>query len=128
MPLGGGELMARWWAVAETGRADGRDRQQARRRAQRQGEEAFLQQILTLARLCHWACYHTRDSRRSDAGWPDLVLCKPPRLLIRELKRDGEVPTAAQQAWLRALRACGVDAAVWRPADWEAIARSLQET
>jgi hypothetical protein len=82
--------------------------------------------VLKLARLCHWATYHTRYSLGSDAGWPDLVLCKPPRLLIRELKREGEGATAEQTAWLTALRACGMDCGIWRPGDWDEIERILQ--
>lgn len=68
--------------------------------------------------------YHTRDSRGSYAGWPDLVFvrnpqdgCPSPPPLFRELKRQGGKTTAAQDAWLGALQAAGMDAGVWYPDD-----------
>ena len=117
--------MTRWWPVAETGRADGRDRQQARRQQQRV-EEAWQRQVLKLARLYHWRYYHTWLSMHSAAGFPDLVLVKGPRLIFAELKRDGEAPTAAQRAWLADLAAVpGVEVAVWRPRDAQQVADIL---
>lgn len=107
------------WPTA--GRPDGRDVARARR----QEEERLLQTIKTAARLLHWEVYHTRDARGSDPGWPDLVLCQPPRLLIRELKADGAYPDRRQRAWLAALRACGLDVGVWRPSMWDAIMLTL---
>jgi hypothetical protein len=45
--------------------------------------EAALQALVVgVAQLYGWAHYHTHDSRRSDEGWPDLVLCRPPRLVV----------------------------------------------
>ena len=34
--------------------------------------------------------------------------------------------SVAQNAWLEALEACGLEVHVWRPADWEAIVARLQ--
>lgn len=62
--------------------------------------------------------YHTYRSTRSPAGWPDEVLMGPRGVLFRELKRQRENPTRAQQAWLDGLAANGLDADVWRPEDW----------
>jgi hypothetical protein len=56
-----------------------------------------------------------------DKGHPDLVLVRPPRLVYAELKSDAGRLAAEQQAWLADLRACGVEAYVWRPGDWDAI-------
>lgn len=63
--------------------------------------------------------YHTRDSRGSDQGWPDLVIGggRSGRVIFRELKREGKDPTPAQRAWLGILTAAGLDAGVWRPSD-----------
>ena len=71
--------------------------------------------------------FHVRWSMGSDAGFPDLVLIrrKDKRLLFRELKRDGKNPTPRQAAVLELMTACGLDAAVWRPADLERIGREL---
>jgi hypothetical protein len=61
--------------------------------------------------------FHTFDSRRSPAGFPDLVLARGPELLFVELKSASGHPTAEQTAWLQALRETGVRAEIWRPAD-----------
>jgi hypothetical protein len=62
--------------------------------------------------------YHTKDSRGSAKGFPDLVLLGPSGLLFRELKTSKGRITAEQQEWLDDLTAIGHDAAVWRPIDW----------
>jgi hypothetical protein len=59
--------------------------------------------------------YHTHDSRRSGAGFPDWCFCGPGGVLFRELKRQGKKPTPAQDEWLCALTDAGQDAGVWRP-------------
>lgn len=61
--------------------------------------------------------YHTWRSIHSPAGFPDDVIVGD-RVLYRELKREREHPTAAQQEWLDRLAATGADVAVWRPSDW----------
>jgi hypothetical protein len=61
--------------------------------------------------------YHTHDSRRSHSGWPDWVLSGKCGVIFRELKRQDGKPTRAQQEWLDALTAAGMDAAVYRPSD-----------
>lgn len=82
--------------------------------------------LIPLARLKGWRVYFTQRSDRSPAGFPDCWFVRNGRLLVRELKRDGKEPTAAQTAWLEALRAAGVDAQVWRPADWPTIQAELE--
>lgn len=83
--------------------------------------------MLQLAGLCGWTLrYHTFDSRRSDPGWPDLVLFRPPaELIVVELKTDTGKVTPAQQAWLDALCACDIEAVVWRPRDFPAVTSRL---
>ena len=81
-------------------------------------EKRFQQQVLELARLCGWAAYHTHDSRRSSAGFPDLVLTRRPRVIFAELKSDRGAPSPAQRAWIDELRACGQEAYIWRPEHW----------
>lgn len=80
-------------------------------------EAAFLGAIRDLAKTLGYATYHTYRSDRSEPGFPDLVLMRPPLLLFRELKTDRGRLTAPQRRWLEELIACGQDAAVWRPAD-----------
>jgi hypothetical protein len=59
--------------------------------------------VVQAARLFGWMVQWTHDSRHSPAGWPDLVLCRGPRLLAVELKRDGKKLTPAQVEWSAAL-------------------------
>lgn len=89
-------------------------------------EEEFLQMVRRLAKAGGWTTYHTRDSRKSDAGFPDLVLLRGPRLLWRELKTDTGRLTAAQEGWRDVLLAGGHDWKLWRPADWDAIVAELR--
>jgi hypothetical protein len=87
-------------------------------------ERAWQGQVLQLAALYRWTAYHTFDSRRSQPGFPDLVLCRD-RVLFRELKTDRGRLTGDQERWLEALRAAGADACVWRPADLDRVAAEL---
>lgn len=64
------------------------------------------------------AAYHTHDSRRSNPGWPDVVLVGARGAIFRELKTAKGKTTPMQDYWLEALVEAGQDAAVWRPADW----------
>ena len=85
--------------------------------------------MIKLSRLLGWMCFHTHDSRRSEPGFPDLVLVKSGRPVIyAELKTDTGKPTPAQRDWLDALnKAEGTRAFLWRPADLEDIAAILGE-
>ncbi len=89
-------------------------------------EADWLAWVRQLARLNGWTSYHTHDSRRSDAGFPDLVLVRPPELVIAELKTEGGRVTVAQDCWLAALQACGIEAQVWRPSDADAVVARLR--
>jgi ribosomal protein L37E len=94
-------------------------------------ETRFQNAVLTVAQLCGWRAYHTHDSRRSAAGFPDLVLVRPPRVIFAELKTRTGRASPAQLDWLQLLRDCpGVETYLWRPADWDTgeIVRRLKET
>lgn len=80
-------------------------------------EDELLATVRDMAATLGWRTYHTHDSRRSEGGWPDLVMAGHGRLLIRELKSMTGIVTPEQDAWLAALVAADVDAGVWRPAD-----------
>ena len=92
-------------------------------------EKVFQQCVENLAVRAGWRCYHTYDSRRSQPGFPDLVLVHAGRglLLFRELKTQTGKLTPAQRHWLADLKAAGSDVAVWRPLDWhtDVIRRTL---
>jgi hypothetical protein len=110
--------------------APGRQLEQApaRKVLDRHVTEGMLQrQILDLAALRGWLAYHPYDSRHSEAGWPDLALCRPPRLVLVELKSATGRVSAAQRRWGDQLGACpGVECYLWRPGDWDRIVEVLR--
>jgi hypothetical protein len=61
-------------------------------------------------------------------GWPDLFLVRPrdARVLVLELKRQTERPTADQDWVLEQLALCGLDVMVVRPSDLEQLADVLR--
>lgn len=93
-------------------------------------EAQLLDNVRKLSLLLGWLFYHTHDSRRSDAGWPDAVLLnvRQRRIIFAELKtRTGRV-RPMQDAWLAALAAIGMETAIWRPEHWRdgTIERALK--
>lgn len=89
-------------------------------------EAAFQSWVRTTAKRCGWVAYHTHDSRRSDKGFPDLVLVRGTTMLAVELKTAEGKVSAEQIEWLRRLgRVTSVRVAVWRPADREGILDAL---
>lgn len=78
-------------------------------------EAQFQASILDCASKLGYRTYHNPDSRRSTSGWPDIVLCKPPRLIFLELKTMKGRVRDEQYAWIEALRECGVEARIVRP-------------
>ena len=79
-------------------------------------ERDFLAQVRDLAKLYRWRTYHTWTSIRSEQGWPDLALCRPPRLILAELKTTKGKTTSHQDEWLGLLAQCpGVECYLWRP-------------
>ena len=92
-----------------------------------EAEEHLQQQIMDLATLTGWLCYHTHTSRFSPSGFPDLVLVRGDRLVVAELKSAVGKLTREQQMWLEALQASGhVEMYTWRPADWAQIEGALR--
>lgn len=90
-------------------------------------EADLREQIRTLCNVYGWLMYFTHNSRRSPAGFPDLVLAHPEkgRVIYAELKSDNGRVTPEQVSWLDALSACGQETYVWRPDDITEIARLL---
>lgn len=80
--------------------------------------EAQLQSaVLDVAERYGWLAYHTHDSRRSQPGFPDLVMVKRKRVLYVELKQSGKYPTAEQREWLQALYQADQEVGLWYPQD-----------
>lgn len=77
--------------------------------------------VVHLARVCGWRLYHTRDSRRSNPGFPDLTLVRRERLIFAELKAEKGKLSKDQDDWLAALDAIpAAEVYVWRPSDFDA--------
>jgi hypothetical protein len=81
-------------------------------------------------RHAHFRPLHTAKGWRTpvsgDAGFPDLVLVRPPRVIFAELKVGA--PVSPQQAdWLSDLgRVPGVESYIWRPTDWDQVVELLK--
>ena len=100
-------------------------------------EAQFQDMVIKLAKLYGWRVYHTYDSRRSVAGFPDLTLvrAKTGQLIMAELKTDTGRQTPEQLDWMEDLSkvaacdkcTCGhFSVAIWRPRDWEFIKQTLE--
>jgi hypothetical protein len=112
------------------------------RRLLKQSEKSFQRQVIDLARLRRWVVAHFRPALDRDgrwktpvqadgAGFPDLVLVRPPWILFVELKRDGAKLTELQENWASLLKRCEgnnryVAHYVWRPEDWPMIESLLE--
>lgn len=81
--------------------------------------------VVQFAKLHRFFVYHTHNSRRSVEGFPDLVLIRPPKIIVAELKVGNKKPTAEQNLWLNLFEEAGVPAYVWTPDDFEEIQRVL---
>lgn len=95
----------------------------------KRGAEAHFQtQVVNLAALYGWNLrYHTYDSRRSAPGFPDLVLVRPPEILFWEVKSESGRIRPEQKEWIAALTACGLEAAILRPSDFDDIHARLSQ-
>jgi hypothetical protein len=89
-------------------------------------EKDFQAAVLRLAKRNGWLAYHTHDSRKSAAGFPDLTLVRSGRILFAELKTTSGKTTADQDTWLEEIRSATVPAYLWRPADWAEIEKVLR--
>jgi hypothetical protein len=90
-------------------------------------EKQWQGQVVELATLFGWAHYHPWLSIHSQRGWPDLALCRPPRLILAELKSDKGVVSLDQKMWLDMLGLCdGVEVYLWRPSDLERVSEILR--
>ena len=70
--------------------------------------------------------YHTRDSRGSDCGFPDVVdLPAHGSVAYVEFKSFGEGVSPAQQMWIESLRRAGQSVYVCRPSSAISVAHAL---
>jgi len=92
-------------------------------------EARLLREVRRAARRNGWADYHAAISMGAPAGFPDLVLVRPPVIIVAELKSARGRLTASQRAWLERFQQCSipgrVETYIWRPGDWPDILRIL---
>lgn len=99
-------------------------------------EKQYQKQITDLASIYGWRWVHFADSRKQvkpgvfvgdkeSAGFPDLLLLRPPEMVVVEVKRETGKTTEIQEEWLKDFRGCGVDAFVSRPSNFEEIMSRL---
>lgn len=81
-------------------------------------EDEFLAAIRQSCRSLNIRTFHPYDSRRSEPGFPDLVIVGVRGVLFRELKTEKGKVTTVQAQWIQALQVAGADAGLWRPSDW----------
>lgn len=104
-------------------------------------EEDFQSTVIMTAKLFGWKrIYHTRDSRRSAHGFPDLVMVRYGRIIFAELKVGKNKTTVDQERWLEDLQVAadvmgayipeaadaGVEVYLWTPEHWNEIERVLK--
>jgi hypothetical protein len=88
-------------------------------------EKAFQAAVIKEAKRQGWLVYHTHNSRKSQPGFPDLVLLRGERAMFRELKVPPNKMTPEQDEWLYAMREAGLDASIWVPDMWPMIEKEL---
>ena len=92
---------------------------------ERDDEAPLMAKVKKLAVLYGFRYYHTRNSRRSDEGYPDVTMVKGGRLIYAELKSKTGTVDPEQWEWLRDLAAADAETYVWRPAELQEIAKVL---
>lgn len=90
-------------------------------------EKDLREQVRDICKLFGWLFYFTWTSIHSPRGFPDLVLVHlgKKKIIYAELKNEKGKLTEYQELWIDALRVCGQEVYVWRPADIEAILEIL---
>ena len=89
-------------------------------------EKQFMAAVIEMAQMLGWLVYHTHDSRRSEAGFPDIVAVRRDRVLFIELKTETGRLSEDQERWLSALGLAGAAVHFWRPSDWPEIEETLR--
>lgn len=89
-------------------------------------EKAWTKWVVSTAADFGWERYHPTLSVYSPRGWPDEALCRPPRLILAELKTMTGRVSPDQKKWLALLEQCpGVEVYLWRPCHQDEVIRVL---
>lgn len=92
-------------------------------------ERQFQDAVIELARALGYLVHHVRPALNRRGRWstplqghpgfPDLVLARPGRLILAELKSERGHLSPWQDEWLAVLTTCpGIEVYVWYPRDW----------
>lgn len=100
-------------------------------------ERAFQRTVLRYAKACGWKAFHASRAMYKQGQWctpyggdgkgfPDLLLLRPPRLVVCELKTRTGTIRPEQREWLNLFRGIPyAEVYLWRPSDWQAIVEIL---
>lgn len=97
-----------------------------------ESEAGFQRTVVEYAKLRRWWCYHDSDSRRNQAGLPDLILIRDGLIVMAELKaakgrvRPAQAEVLALLGAVEELAHGAVRVRLWRPADWPEIQKELE--
>jgi hypothetical protein len=86
-----------------------------------------VREVCKLLGLLH---FHTHDSRKSEAGFPDSSICHPDggTLWLMELKSEDGIVMPDQRTWLHALaRVTRVESGIVRPSGLDAFVQRLMQ-
>jgi len=91
-------------------------------------ERDLREQVRDLAKLFGWMMSFSWTSIHSPRGFPDLVLaCQVrKRVIYAELKTEKGKVSDSQREWLEELWCCGQEVYLWKPDDFDEIARVLR--
>ena len=100
-------------------------------------EKQWTANVLELCRMFGWHAIHqiplrTKHGWRTGVqgsgavGFPDVLACRPPRLVAAELKIGNRQPDGDQLYWLEMLERSGCEIFVWYPDDVDQVAEVLR--
>jgi hypothetical protein len=89
-------------------------------------EAEFQSAVCELARKLGCLVFHPKNVRRSEPGFPDLVIAGNRAFLFRELKTNEGRLRPEQADWIAKLTAAKADVGVWRPSDWDRVVAELK--
>lgn len=94
----------------------------------------LIDMTVQLAHYLGWKVHHCRPARtdkgyrtpiQGDAGFPDLMLAKPPRVIFAEVKAGKDTMSLEQLDWKQCLEHCpGVEYYRW--GDWDSIEKAIR--
>jgi hypothetical protein len=127
---GGGDRMAAWLASRVDGfrhllpqRITGGMQDQTPAPPLRSDEAAFQALVVEVLERSGFLVWHDHDSRRNEAGLPDIIAVREHRLVWIELKTERGTLRQRQELWGYLLSWLGgnVEYYCLRPSDWETV-------